>query len=489
MDASCRRSITVLVTLAFAVAALSSCGDDDASESPSGEALVEPPTIESVDGVLDVDLTIEPTEISVGGKTFTSNVYNGEYIPPVLVVRRGDEVRIDLTNSIGPADIQINGAQSTNIHYHGFDISPNPPADDPFLHVAAAEGANAFEYRWTVPDDHPQGGYWYHSHAHGDAQEQVLSGLSGMMIVDGLIEDHYPELAALERRTMVMKDIALPGTKDSDAKTKTINGQTNPDVEMQPGEWQVWELGNVGADAFFDLTADGFTFWVLSLDGNLRTQPQAQPSVFLAPGARATVAVRAPAEEGETELRSQQVDTGPAGDPNPDVRLGTIVVAGDQVDDPAIDDRLARPPAAVDTATAADVAALPIDNRRTITFSETADGNTFFIDDEQFDMDRVDTTVALGTVEEWTILNTTKEKHVFHIHQTDFLVTSVNNDEQDDEGLRDTIDLPIQEGDTPGQVVVIIPFLDPVMQGKFVYHCHILEHEDSGMMAVIEVTA
>jgi FtsP/CotA-like multicopper oxidase with cupredoxin domain len=480
------RAVGAFAAAAF-VWALSACGDDGGNAS-AAEDLVDPPVAESVDGVLDIDLAIEPTEITVHGKTFTSNVYNGDFIPPVLVVRRGDEVRIDLTNRIGPADIQIDGAQSTNIHYHGFDISPNPPADDPFLHLDATEGNNVFEYRWDVPDDHPQGAYWYHSHAHGDAQEQVLSGLSGMMLVDGLIEDHYPELTSLRRRIMVMKDIALPGSKDSDPKTKTINGQTDPAVRMQPGEWQVWELGNVGADAFFDLTADGFTFWVLSLDGNLRNEPQPQSSVFLAPGARATVVVQAPTNTGETALRSQEVDTGPAGDPNPDVRLGRIVVDGDEISDPSIADRLEEPPASVDNPTAAEVGALPIDNRRTVTFSETSDGNTFFIDDKQFDVNRVDTTVALGTVEEWTILNTTQEKHVFHIHQTDFLVSSVNNDEQDDVGLRDTIDLPIQEGNTPGKVVVVIPFLNPAMEGKFVYHCHILEHEDGGMMAVIQVT-
>lgn len=475
------------VLLAFTLVAVVGCGDDgDGDGGSSRPDLVDPPVIESKDGVLEAELTIEPAEITVGGKTFTSNVYNGQYIPPVLVVRRGDEVRLDLRNRMGPADTQIDGAQATNLHYHGFDISPNAPADDPFLHIDAHDGHNVFEYRWTVPEDHPQGAYWYHSHAHGDAQEQVLSGLSGMMLVDGLIEDHYPELAGLRERTMVLKDIVLPGDHE-DPKTKTINGQTNPTIRMQPGEWQVWHLGNVGADAFFDIAADGVTFWLLSLDGNLRTQPQPQASIYLAAGARATVAVKAPAAT-ETPLKSLEVDTGPAGDPNPEVQLATIAVEGDDVSDPSIERRLQQPPANVDTRTAAELAALPITNRRTITFSETADGETFFVDGKQFDPNRVDTSVPLGAVEEWTIVNTTQEKHVFHLHQTDFLVTSVNNQEQDLGGLRDTIDVPIQEGSTPGTVKVIIPFTNPVMQGRFVYHCHILEHEDGGMMAVIEVT-
>jgi len=484
-----RRVLPAFAAIVIAFTVVASCGDDDdESDTGAGEDLIDPEVIESMNGVLDTELIIEPTQITVGGKTFTSNVYNGNYVAPVLIVRRNDDVRLDLYNRIGRADIQIEGAQSTNIHYHGFDISPKAPADDPFLHLDATEGRNNFEYRWTVPSDHPQGAYWYHSHAHGDAQEQVLSGLSGMVLVDGLIENNYPELESLRRRIMVLKDIVLPGDDEDDPKTKTINGQTNPTIRMQPGEWQVWELGNVGADAFFDMTADGFTFWVLSRDGNLVPQPEPESSVFLAPGARATVVVKAPAE-GETAFRSQEVDTGPAGDPNPDVTLATIVVDGDDASDATIDARLEEPPENVDTRTGAELASMPITNRRTVTFSETADGNTFFVDGKQFDMNRIDTTVPLGAVEEWTILNTTQEKHVFHIHQTDFLVTSLNNQEQDVGGLRDTIDLPIQEGNTPGAAVVIIPFTNPIIQGKFVYHCHILEHEDGGMMAVIEVAA
>jgi FtsP/CotA-like multicopper oxidase with cupredoxin domain len=124
-----------------------------------------------------------------------------------------------------------------------------------------------------------------------------------------------------------------------------------------------------------------------------------------------------------------------------------------------------------------------VTNRRTIVFSESADGDTFFIDKKQFDMHRIDTRVKLGAVEEWTVRNTANELHTFHIHQTPFQLVEINGVPQAPDDHRDIVDVPIG-----GEVKVIIPFTHPVIVGRFVYHCHILSHEDKGMMATIEVT-
>ena len=151
--------------------------------------------------------------------------------------------------------------------------------------------------------------------------------------------------------------------------------------------------------------------------------------------------------------------------------------------------RLGRPPANLETMPpAADqIEVLPITRKRNIVFSESSDGETFFVDGKQFEMDRVDTEVELGDVEEWTITNVTGELHVFHIHQLDFLVTEVKGEQVDAEGLRDVVDVPYKKDGVPGEVKVIIPFTDPIIVGKFPYHCHILEHEDKGMMANLVV--
>jgi FtsP/CotA-like multicopper oxidase with cupredoxin domain len=123
-----------------------------------------------------------------------------------------------------------------------------------------------------------------------------------------------------------------------------------------------------------------------------------------------------------------------------------------------------------------------ITGRRTIVFSETADGDTLFVDGRTFDPSRTDTRVTLGAIEEWTIRNESGELHDFHIHQTHFQVTEVNGVRQRFDGYQDIVNVPVH-----GAVKVIIPFTDPVIVGRFVYHCHLLSHEDKGMMATIEV--
>jgi FtsP/CotA-like multicopper oxidase with cupredoxin domain len=130
-----------------------------------------------------------------------------------------------------------------------------------------------------------------------------------------------------------------------------------------------------------------------------------------------------------------------------------------------------------------------IANRRTFTFSESADGHTFFINGRQFDPTRVDTRVRLGDVEEWTLVNTSREVHNFHIHQTDFVVTEVNGAQREPYRLHDTMNLPFAVNGKPGVVKILVPFTNPTIVGRFVYHCHVLSHEDKGMMAVIQVDA
>jgi FtsP/CotA-like multicopper oxidase with cupredoxin domain len=109
------------------------------------------------------------------------------------------------------------------------------------------------------------------------------------------------------------------------------------------------------------------------------------------------------------------------------------------------------------------------------------------IDGRVMDEGRIDQTVRLGDTEEWTIVNTDQQYHSFHIHQTPFLVTKFNGVPHEDDSLRDTFSVPPATEIGPGSLTVVIPFTDPVIAGAFVYHCHAVDHEDKGMMGVIEV--
>ena len=479
-----RGRVCRVVAAVGTVLLLASCNDDDGA----GPEIVDPEILDSRNGVLQVTLTQAPTRITVAGQTFTSNVFNGQYIPPVLRMRRGDRLELELVNRIGAADVQIDGPQSTNVHYHGMVVPPSPPGDDVFLDVGA--GAT-YAYRWQVPMNHEQGTHWYHPHSHGLVEPQILSGMSGMLIVDGLISEHYPAFLDLVERHLLLKDIALPGADPDAVLTKTLNGVLGGTLRMRPGEMQVWNLGNLGADAYFDLALEGVELWEINRDGNVLIQPRRLTSVYLPPGSRSTVVVVAPAQVGHFAVRTLAVDTGPQGDPNPEVQLATLVVAGPPVNSSALQARLLLPADSPDTIgdTPASVAALPITRRRVITFSESADGNTFFIDGKPYDPGRDDITVTLGDVEEWTLRNVSGERHVFHIHQLDFLVTTVNGQAVPRDSLNDVIDLPFAQNDVPGEVKVIIPFIDPIMVGRFVFHCHIVGHEDAGMMANLVVLA
>jgi suppressor of ftsI len=217
---------------------------------------------------------------------------------------------------------------------------------------------------------------------------------------------------------------------------------------------------------------EGHTFYEIATDGNRHNKVVTKQVNLIPPSSRSEVFIQGGAP-GTYELKALAFNTGPQGDNYPEVTMATLVVEGPPVEPFTIPREL--PPVQ-------DLRNSPIDVYRTIVFSETPDGDTFFVNGQEFGMNRIDTIVKLGNVEEWTIRNISGELHVFHIHQLDFQVTQINGVNQPFIGHQDTINVPVH-----GRVKILIPFTNPVIVGKFVYHCHILEHEDKGMMAVIQV--
>jgi FtsP/CotA-like multicopper oxidase with cupredoxin domain len=455
---------------------------------PAIDDLPNPPELVSVDGVLLGTLTIAPAPVTVRGCTVVSNVINGDYLAPTLRVRRNDTIRVRAVNQIGPAEVNIDGPQPTNIHYHGMDVSPKRPGDNVFIRIRPEQ---QLRYDVFVPRNHPQGLHWYHAHVHHFVDDQISSGVSGMLIVDGFIGPQYPELAGLRQRVMVLKDFTFPGFEDGEPRAKSLNGFADPPIRARPGEYQLWQLGNLGADAFFDMQLDGHTVWLIERDGNLLLEPERIEHIFLPPGARAMVVVQA-GEAGTYAFRHRNVDTGPAGDPNPAVRLGRFIVAGNPVrPNAAIAERLRAGPAHPKRIqpNPKSVERLKIDKTRHVDFSESADGDTFFINGKTYDEARIDTETKVGRVERWIVRNFSQELHVFHLHQTAFLIDEFSGspDETLGFGLRDVINIPYAKDGKPGYAEIIIPFTKPIIAGEFVYPCHLVQHEDAGMMANILV--
>jgi FtsP/CotA-like multicopper oxidase with cupredoxin domain len=373
------------------------------------------------------------------------------------------------------------------------NVSPLGNSDNIFVHV---QPMTSFEYEIRIPASHPQGLFYYHPHQYGTTEAQIMGGMSGLLVVNGLL-DPFPQLAGIRERLMMLRDTQiengqLPDEIDPSAPTNFfLNGLVNPTIDMQPGEMQLWRIGNLGADLYYHLELDGHTLYEVARDGNRHNQLVARSDLLLPPSSRIEVLVVAGAP-GKYRFRSLDFDTGPAGDSYPGTTLGTVVVSGDAVAPVALPGDFPPVP---------DLRTVPDRTERTIVFSEDPSGSPFYIDGKQFDANRVDTSVPFGATEEWTIYNCSQELHVFHIHQLDFQVIDKSGDNGDPDGFighQDTVNVPIASGEdsddencetgTPGWVKVIIPFTEPENIGKFVYHCHIGEHEDNGMMATIEVT-
>jgi FtsP/CotA-like multicopper oxidase with cupredoxin domain len=449
-------------------AVLTSCGGSDGGSDrfTGGEQFANPPQLVSKNGILRATLTAQEEKVTVSGRDVTARAYNGEFIPPTLVVKPGDTIELTLVNKL---------EHHTNIHFHGFHVSPSRNSDNIFLMV---EPGATQRYRVEIPSSMPAGEYWYHSHSHPAAEEQVFGGLSGIIVVDGLTQHLPRELKGITQRVFALKDLqvngddAIPSENINSAAptTRLVNGQLNPRVEIRPGETQLWRFGNIGADIWYRLHVDGMTFHVIGEDGNPVGELWEADDLILPPGKRYEVLVQGP-PAGTYRLDTLYFNQGPAGDQYPKRTLATIRSSGNE-----------QTPAALPTTFVPfeDLSEISVDRRRTIVFSEDPSTNKFFINGRQFDEDRVDEAVTLGTLEEWTVRNTSKELHPFHIHVNDFQVISVNGRPYDAHGWQDTVPLPVG-----GEVVIRMQFND--FTGKYVFHCHILAHEDNGMMAVVDV--
>ena len=306
-------------------------------------------------------------------------------------------------------------------------------------------------------------------------------------IIIGDVLAPFPSLKRIPERVMLLKDLKTAAgapvvdPDPSGPTTRTINGLYKPRLNMRPGQLEFWRIGNQSSNIFYRISLGDQSFHIVATDGNLQNSAVETKTLLLPPGSRLEVLVYGP-PSGTYQLRDANFSTGPAGDQYPGQLLMTVVSQGTPVAHPVP----IPPPSAFPKLP--DLRKAKIDQRRTIVFADTADPELFYINGKPYSPHCVDTVVKLGDVEEWTIQNTAQEAHVFHIHQLDFQVTEVNGKPQPFDGYHDVVTLPAAASDVePSVVKIIIPFTDPVIVGEFVYHCHIIQHEDQGMMSNIVV--
>lgn len=479
-----RRAITLAGLGAVSLAAgatgwiAAGAGASRLEPADTGTELGQPPVLDSRAGRLQVELTAA-AGVRLAGVDTGALGFNNTSPGPTLRVRPGDELAVRLTNRL---------TEPTNLHTHGLRVSPQANSDNPFLQI---DPDTSFDYLFRVPPEHPTGTFWYHPHHHGMVADQVFGGLAGALLVDPP-PGQGPALPLVEDRILLVTDTtlhadgqlaetsAMDRAMGRQGELVLINGQHQPTIPAGPGTPQRWRIINGCVSRILPIRLDQHALVHLAHDGTFLTTPATKDQVVLAPGNRADVVVT-PTRSGHYPLLADPVDRGgmngmmggaTASGP---LTLATLVAEGPPKIPPAL-------PAALPAET---IPAGSVSRRRQITFQMgmngmNAGGMDFTIDGRTFDPARDDQTITLGAVEEWTITNPSPLAHPFHLHVWPFTVLARSDGAPPVGVPQDVVLVPAR-----GWVQLRIPFTEHA--GRSVYHCHILDHEDAGMMATVNV--
>jgi suppressor of ftsI len=460
--------------------------------------LPEPPEVRSPFVLLAV------TDPQTGKSAFS---FAGRETPPVIRASPGQDIRLTYKNEMSAQSREhcVDGPcmNMTNLHFHGLHVSPHAPQDD-VLTMMAIPG-ESIHYVVNIPLDQPPGLYWYHTHPHGESYQQDLDGMSGAIVIDGM-ERYVPEVRRLRERILILRDrvvdkddpagsdirrrVEIPekGCSTSTAVPErifTVNGVLRPVIAIAPGERQFWRIVNASPDLYADLKIDTEKFEIVALDGmpltfhDPKRRTESVDHVFVPPAGRVEAIVTGPKAGAHASLRTLCIDAGPDGDPNP------AMTAADLVDLPHSDEKNVPTSRDVQTPVYKPVSPAQIASIESstpdfvVTFNENKNG--FYINGKKFGMsDPPMITVVTGSYRHWRVVNDTNEVHPFHIHQVHFLIYSQNNDRIAHPEWLDTVNVPAK-----GSVDLMMDFTDPIIRGISLFHCHLLSHEDKGMMAKI----
>jgi len=511
----------------------------DVCPRPAAGSIVKEPTdLYSDNGVLQVAFTYN-TMVDQYNRTLFCFVTTDGVESPTLHLNPGDTLEMTVTDTVqnpdgAPAEVDSGagircGAKtmtsaSVNVHFHGLNVSPKCHSDD-VVHTLINSG-QTFTYKIKIPKNEPPGLYWYHPHVHGIASPAVQGGASGAIVIDG-IENIQPLVKGLPHRVLVVRDgpLAFPPPANTAQVTPfwdvslnyvPVPFPTYPPgiIKMHAGEQEFWRVVNASADTTIDLQLlyDGVAqpLQIVGFDG-VPTGSQdgkhqgtviTQTDIFIPAAGRAEFIVTGPSTTVKKALFwTKGIDTGPNGDVDTPRPLAEIKTTTDMRWLPPSIERTGPPtPQRFDGLADAKVTAhrhlyfseIPGTNPKTraptegVHFYITVDGQmpTLYYPDEPPAI-----TTNIGAVEDWTIENRTTEIHEFHMHQIHYLLLAVNGVPVPPEQRQfyDTYPVPFWTGKGPYPNIKVRMDFRGAVAGEFVYHCHILDHEDGGMMANILV--
>lgn len=457
-------------------------GSANAVATPAASPAAQSSTdLSSEGGKLAVTLTAAESQVPYDGGTRWAMTYNGSVNGPTLRVRPGDTLSVTLVNKL---------SEPTSLHTHGLHVSPD--VDDPFVTVDPGQSRT---YTYTIPADQQAGTFWYHPHVHEMTAEQVASGLSGALIVEDdtetalatstvenvlLVTD--PPLSAQDpwgdrSSSSGMDGMGMNGMDGSssgvDMMTQMVgraglrlltNGQDGVGLAPAGGKLERVRIVNGTASTRLQFSWSGASMLRLASEGGRLAFPETVSSVELAPGERVELVLAAGADRSELTAQrlSNEGSGGAMGQPEVIARVPATADAGSDT---------SVLPASLATGYrdlfASDV---PVAQRRTITLDGHMNPT---INGQPFEPNTINVEATKDTVEEWVISNRTPMYHPIHLHAWPFQV-------QGEAGWQDVVQVaPYSEQ------VIRVAFND--FGGTTVLHCHILDHEDTGMMAIIRV--
>jgi FtsP/CotA-like multicopper oxidase with cupredoxin domain len=385
-----------------------------------------------------------------------------------------------------------------------------PPARADNVFLSVAPGASQ-TYDFTLPADHPAGTFYYHPHRHGTVADQVFGGLGGVLIVRGGL-DRIPEVQAADEQVLFLKD--LPGERGfgpigtgmmlgREGPVLTVNGRVNQALTIPAGGLLRLRIVNGSNARFWRLVLEDHPFHLIATDGGALEAPVQLRELLLAPGERAEVLVRGERQGGRYRLLNLPYARGSGGMMGGMGRgrgMGRGMGMG-----PGWRGGMGRGPAEPEEAMTiatltyeGSVAPLPLPERLLPVTSLPAPvrtrrfllhhgmargmGMVFLMNGRAYEHDRIDTRVRIGDTEDWELVNAGVMDHPFHVHVNPFQVISRNGTPEPYRAWKDVV--LVRPGET---VRVRTRFTD--FPGRTVYHCHILDHEELGMMGTLEISA
>jgi FtsP/CotA-like multicopper oxidase with cupredoxin domain len=442
----------------------------------------------------------------IAGCTIKHRSYNGAPVGPTLRLKPGDVLNMRIRNLLPPnpdpmpEDMNVpHHFNTTNVHTHGLHVDPNGISDNVLRRMSPR---GEYEVRVDIPEDHPPGTFWYHPHVHGSTAMQVSAGMGGALIIEGGL-DEVPEIAAANEQVFMFQQVpydengmiedfdGLMGSLNWLEKTKrhtTINGTLVPVIRMRPGEVQRWRLIHAGVKIPVRMNLQGHKLHEIATDGMATGKCDSWDTLVLHSGYRSDVLVRAAqlppgTKRAEYWLRDS---TGiPQGfvTPGQDSRefLAKLVVEGEAMDMglPCDTGRLSE------FVPFADITDEEVRGTQQMAFAITRDENEeplFTVDGKTFGEGEV-RRLKFGSVDEWTVMTAPESLgpiHPFHIHVNPFQVWRTDPQGNPQRVWKDTLMLVRGEPQK-----IRMRYED--FTGRFVLHCHFLDHEDRGMMQLVEI--